>query len=89
MKISFLDERSFMHTFEVKAIEWEEDSDGTPVDIVITADEDTLNRICGGHSIGQCNCVPSEKFEGLTEALFARLRELKVVECESAYHSYY
>ena len=76
--------------YEIMDISYSLDRWGKPIDIVITADEDTLIKISEFAMIG-CNIQESYKAsksgEPLHEALFARLLEFEVVGAEKvSYH---
>ena len=84
MKIKF---GYFEH--EIVDICYSLDREGKPIDIVITADEDTLIKISEFAMIG-CNIQESyresKSGEPLHEALFARLLEFEVVGAEKVYY---
>lgn len=65
--------------FEVTDVRYSLDKFGEPVDIVITADEDTLLNISQFARIG-CN-IQESYWRGVPEyeALFARLLDFKVI----------
>ena len=75
--------------YEIVDISYSLDRWGKPIDIVITADEDTLIKISEFAMIG-CNIQESYKAsksgEPLHEALFARLLEFEVVGAEKVYY---
>ena len=75
--------------YEIVDICYSLDRWGEPIDIVITADEDTLIKISEFAMIG-CNIQESYRAsksgEPLHEALFARLQEFKVVGAEKVYY---
>lgn len=75
--------------YEIVDICYSLDSWGKPIDIAITADEDTLIKISEFAMIG-CNIQQSYKEsksgEPLHEALFARLLEFEVVGAEKVYY---
>ena len=75
--------------YEIMDISYSLDRWGKPIDIVITADEDTLIKISEFAMIG-CNIQESYKEsksgEPLHEALFARLLEFEVVGAEKVYY---
>ena len=75
--------------YEIVDISYSLDRLGEPIDIVITADEDTLIKIAEFAMIG-CNiqesCRASKSGEPLHEALFARLLEFEVVGAEKVYY---
>ena len=75
--------------YEIVDICYSLDRCGKPIDIVITADEDTLIKISEFAMIG-CNIQESYRAsksgEPLHEALFARLLEFEVVGAERVYY---
>ena len=75
--------------YEIVDICYSLDRWGEPIDIVITADEDTLIKISEFAMIG-CNIQESYRAsksgEPLHEALFARLLEFEVVGAEKVYY---
>ena len=75
--------------YEIVDICYSLDRWGKPIDIVITADEDTLIKISEFAMIG-CNIQESyresKSGEPLHEALFARLLEFEVVGAEKVYY---
>ena len=75
--------------YEIVDICYSLDRWGNPIDIVITADEDTLIKISEFAMIG-CNIQESyresKSGEPLHEALFARLLEFEVVGAEKVYY---
>ena len=75
--------------YEIVDICYSLDECGVPIDIVITADEDTLIEITEFAMIG-CNIQESYRVdktgEPLHEALFARLKEFEVIGAESVYY---
>ena len=75
--------------YEIMDISYSLDRWGKPIDIVITADEDTLIKISEFAMVG-CNIQESYKEsksgEPLHEALFARLLEFEVVGAERVYY---
>ena len=75
--------------YEIVDICYSLDELGKPIDIVITADEDTLIEISEFAMIG-CNIQESYRAsksgEPLHEALFARLQEFKVVGAEKVHY---
>ena len=75
--------------YEITDICYSLDRWGEPIDIVITADEDTLIEISEFAMIG-CNIQESYKEsksgEPLHEALFARLLEFEVVGAKKVYY---
>ena len=75
--------------YEIVDICYSLDECGVPIDIVITADEDTLIEITEFAMIG-CNIQESYRVsksgEPLHEALFARLREFEVVGAEQVHY---
>ena len=77
------------YEYEIVDICYSLDKWGEPVDIVVTADEDTLLNISEFAMIG-CNIQESYKEsksgEPLHEALFARLLEFEVVGAERVYY---
>ena len=84
MKIKF---GYFEH--EIVDISYSLDRWGEPVDIVITADEDTLIEISAFAMIGsniQESYRASKSGEPLHEALFARLLKFEVVGAKKVYY---
>ena len=77
------------YEYEIVDICYSLDRWGKPVDIVVTADEDTLLNISEFAMIG-CNIQESYRAdktgEPLHEALFARLLEFEVVGAEKVYY---
>ena len=77
------------YEYEIVDICYSLDRYGDPIDIVVTADEDTLLNISEFAMIG-CNIQESYKEsksgEPLHEALFARLLEFEVVGAEKVYY---
>ena len=77
------------YEYEIVDICYSLDRLGEPVDIVVTADEDTLLNISEFAMIG-CNIQESYRAsktgEPLHEALFARLLEFEVVGAEKVYY---
>ena len=77
------------YEYEIVDICYSLDRCGDPIDIVVTADEDTLLNISEFAMIG-CNIQESYKEsksgEPLHEALFARLLEFEVVGAEKVYY---
>ena len=79
------------YEYEIVDICYSLDRWGEPVDIVVTADEDTLLNISEFAMIG-CNIQESYRIdqtktgEQLYEALFARLLEFEVVGAEKVYY---
>ena len=77
------------YEYEIVDICYSLDRCGKPVDIVVTADEDTLLNISEFAMIG-CNIQESYKEsksgEPLHEALFARLLDFEVVGAEKVYY---
>ena len=75
--------------YEIVDICYSLDRCGKPIDIEITADEDTLIKISEFAMIG-CNIQESyresKSGEPLHEALFARLLEFEVVGAEKVYY---
>ena len=75
--------------YEIVDICYSLDRWGEPIDIVITADEDTLIEISEFAMIG-CNIQESYRAsksgEPLHEALFARLLEFEVVGAKKVYY---
>lgn len=75
--------------YEIVDICYSLDRWGEPIDIVITADEDTLIKISEFAMIG-CNIQESYRAsksgEPLHEALFARLLEFEVVGAKKVYY---
>ena len=75
--------------YEIVEISYSLDRGGEPIDIVITADEDTLIEISEFAMIG-CNIQESYRAsksgEPLHEALFARLLEFEVVGAKKVYY---
>ena len=75
--------------YEIVDICYSLDEWGKPIDIIITADEDTLIKISEFAMIG-CNIQESyresKSGEPLYEALFARLLEFEVVGAEKVYY---
>ena len=84
MKIKFGD-----FEYEIIDICYSLDRLGKPIDIVITADEDTLIEISEFAMLG-CNIQESYRVdktgEPLHEALFARLLEFEVVGAKKVYY---
>ena len=66
------------YEFEVTDVRYSLDEFGEPVDIIITADEDTLLCISQFARLG-CNIQESYWREPEYEALFARLLDFKVI----------
>ena len=77
------------YEYEIVDICYSLDRCGDPIDIIVTADEDTLLNISEFAMIG-CNIQESYKEsksgEPLHEALFARLLEFEVVGAEKVYY---
>ena len=77
------------YEYEIVDICYSLDELGEPVDIIVTADEDTLLNISEFALIG-CNIQESYRAsksgEPLHEALFARLLEFEVVGAEKVYY---
>ena len=77
------------YEYEIVDICYSLDEWGKPIDIIVTADEDTLLNISEFAMIG-CNIQESYKEsksgEPLHEALFARLLEFEVVGAEKVYY---
>ena len=77
------------YEYEIVDIGYSLDRCGDPIDIVVTADEDTLLNISEFAMIG-CNIQESYKIdktgEPLHEALFARLLDFEVVGAEQVYY---
>lgn len=77
------------YEYEIVDICYSLDEWGKPIDIVVTADEDTLINISEFAMIG-CNIQESyresKSGEPLHEALFARLLEFEVVGAEKVYY---
>ena len=77
------------YEYEIVDICYSLDELGEPVDIIVTADEDTLLNISEFAMIG-CNIQESYRAsksgEPLHEALFARLLEFEVVGAEKVYY---
>ena len=77
------------YEYEIVDICYSLDRCGDPIDIIVTADEDTLLNISEFAMIG-CNIQESYKEsksgEPLHEALFARLLEFEVVGAERVYY---
>lgn len=75
--------------YEIVDISYSLDISGEPIDIVITADEDTLIEISEFARIG-CNIRESyrtsESGEPLHVALFARLQEFEVAGVKKVYY---
>ena len=76
--------------YEIVDICYSLDECGVPIDIVITADEDTLIEIAEfamiGWNIQESHRVISKSEEPLHEALFGRLREFEVIGAEIVYY---
>ena len=77
------------YEYEIVDICYSLDRWGKPVDIVVTADEDTLLNISEFAMIG-CNIQESYRVdktgEPLHEALFARLLDFEVVGAQNVYY---
>ena len=79
------------YEYEIVDIYYSLDRCGDPIDIVVTAYEDTLLKISEFAMIG-CNIQESYRIdqtktgEQLYEALFARLLEFEVVGAEKVYY---
>ena len=77
------------YEYEIVDICYSLDELGKPIDIIVTADEDTLLNISESAMIG-CNIQASYKVdktgEPLHEALFARLLEFEVVGAGKVYY---
>ena len=77
------------YEYEIVDICYSLDRWGEPVDIVVTADEDTLLNISEFAMLG-CNIQESYRAdktgEPLHEALFARLLEFEVIEAKKVYY---
>ena len=77
------------YEYEIVDICYSLDRWGEPIDIVVTADEDTLLNISEFARIG-CNIQESYRVdktgEPLHEALFARLLDFEVVGAKSVYY---
>ena len=77
------------YEYEIVDICYSLDRWGEPVDIVVTADEDTLLNISEFAMLG-CNIQESYRAdktgEPLHEALFARLLEFEVIEAKKIYY---
>ena len=77
------------YEYEIVDICYSLDEWGKPIDIVVTADEDTLINISEFAMIG-CNIQESYRAsksgEPLHEALFARLLEFEVVGAKEVYY---
>ena len=72
--------------FEVTDVRYSLDEFGEPIDIIITADEDTLLNISQFAMIG-CNIQESYwKEEPEYEALFARLSDFKVIDAKQVHY---
>ena len=76
--------------YEIVDISYSLDRLGEPVDIIITADEDTLIKISEFAMLG-CNIqesyrVVSKSGEPMHEALFARLLKFEVAGVEKVYY---
>lgn len=77
------------YEYEIVDICYSLDRWGEPVDIVVTADENTLLNISEFAMLG-CNIQESYRAdktgEPLHEALFARLLEFEVIEAKKIYY---
>ena len=77
------------YEYEIVDICYSLDRWGEPIDIIVTADEDTLLSISEFAMIG-CNIQESYRAdktgEPLYEALFARLLDFEVVGAKSVYY---
>ena len=77
------------YEYEIVDICYSLDRLGEPIDIVVTADEDTLLNISEFAMIG-CNIQESYRVdktgEPLYEALFARLLDFEVVGAKNIYY---